>query len=159
MLEALLFLIHHLPWHRQLPQFRQIEDPISAMMKVVSGLLLRVLSMAADLNLFKEEIGWKGEVGGERKATEGHGHLGHSNVPATPPSPLPQPTTGHRNSGSCSRQARPSGRLAWVGIKVRWLQGWLHGQQQVAKMPQQEYGQRVAGMLQEYQGWVKMPQE
>ena len=28
------------------------------------GLLLRVLSAAADLNLFKEEISWKGEAGG-----------------------------------------------------------------------------------------------
>ena len=34
------------------------------MAEVVSGLLLRVPSMAADLNLFKEEIGWKGEAGG-----------------------------------------------------------------------------------------------
>ena len=34
------------------------------MAEAVSRLTLRVLSMAADLNLFKEEIGWKREVGG-----------------------------------------------------------------------------------------------
>ena len=39
--------------------------------------------------------------------------------------------------------------------KVRWL----HGQLRVAKIPQQEYGQGAAGMLQEYLGWVKRPQE
>ena len=42
-----------------------------------------------------------------------------------------------------------------MGDKVRWPHGQPHGQQQVAKMPQQEYGQGVAGTPQEYQGWVK----
>ena len=45
-----------------------------------------------------------------------------------------------------------------MGDKVRRPQGWLHGQQQEAKMPQQEYGQRAAGMPQEHQGFVKRPQ-
>ena len=35
----------------------------------------------------------------------------------------------------------------------------LHGQPRVAKMPQQEQGQGVAGTPQEYLGWVKRPQE
>ena len=33
--------------------------------------------------------------------------------------------------------------------------GRLHGQPRAAKMPQQGYGQGVAGMLQERLGWVK----
>ena len=32
-------------------------------------------------------------------------------------------------------------------------------QQRVAKKPQQEYGQGVAGMPQEHPGWAKRPQE
>ena len=36
---------------------------------------------------------------------------------------------------------------------------WLHRQLRVAKKLQQEYGQGVAGMLQEYLGWVKRPKE
>ena len=35
------------------------------MAEVVSRLPLRIPNMAADLNLLKEEIGWKGEVGGK----------------------------------------------------------------------------------------------
>ena len=35
------------------------------MTEVVSRLLLRVLSMVVDINLFKEEIIWKGEAGGK----------------------------------------------------------------------------------------------
>ena len=98
--EALLFLNHHLPWHWYLPQLGQPEDPISTMAEAVSGLPLRVPSTVVDLNLFKEEISWKGEVGGKGKATEGHGHLGHGNAPTTPPSPLPHPTMGHHNLGA-----------------------------------------------------------
>ena len=101
----------------------------------------------------------EGGSGGGHKATEGHSHLGFSDVPATPPSPLPQPNMGHYNSNACGWQAQPSGRLARIGDEVRRPQGWLHRQQKVAKMPQQEYGQGVAGTLQEHQGWVKRPQE
>ena len=36
--------------------------------------------------------------------------------------------------------------------------GRLYRQPRVAKKPQREQGQGVAGMLQEYQGWVKRPQ-
>ena len=36
--------------------------------------------------------------------------------------------------------------------------GRLHGQPRVAKKPQWEQGQGVAGMPQECQGWVKRPQ-
>ena len=64
-LETLLFLDCHLPQHRYLPQLGQPEDPISTIAEAVSGLPLGVLSMAVDLNLFKEEIAWKGEVGGK----------------------------------------------------------------------------------------------
>ena len=46
-----------------------------------------------------------------------------------------------------------------MGFKVRQPQGWPHGQQRAAKKLQQEYGQGVAGMQQEYQGWVKRLQE
>ena len=59
---------------------------------------------------------------GKHKAIEGHGYPGHSNVPATPPSPLPQPTMGCHNLGACGGQARPSRRLARMGDKVRQLQ-------------------------------------
>ena len=41
-----------------------------------------------------------------------------------------------------------------MGNKV----GLLHGQPRVAKMPQQEQGQKVAGMPQECLGLVKRPQ-
>ena len=44
---------------------------------------------------------------------------------------------------------------AWMGDEVRRL----HRQLRVAKKPPQEYEQGVAGMLQEYQGWVKRLQE
>ena len=46
-----------------------------------------------------------------------------------------------------------------MGDKVRWLQGWLHGQLRVAKKLQQEYRQGAAGMPQECPGWVKRLQE
>ena len=36
---------------------------------------------------------------------------------------------------------------------------WLHRQLRVAKKLQQEYGQGVAGMLQEHQGCAMRPQE
>ena len=120
---------------------------------------LRVPSMVADLNLFKEEISWKGEVGGNIRPLKAMVIWVMVMRPATPPSPLPQPTMGHHNSGTCGGQARPSGQLARMGDKVRQPQGWLHGQLRVAKKPQQEYGQGAAGMLQECQGWVKRPQE
>ena len=61
---------------------------------------------------------------------------------------------GHHNLGACGGQAQPSGRFARKGNKVRQL----HGQPRVAKMPQQEQGQGVAGTLQERQGWAKRPQ-
>ena len=91
---------------------------------------------------------------GEGKATESLGHLGCGDAPATPPSPLPHPTTGHNNSGACSGQAQPSRRFARMGNEVRQP----HRQQQVAKILQQEYGQGAAGTPQEHQGWVKRPQ-
>ena len=47
-----------------------------------------------------------------------------------------------------------SERFAQMGDEV----GWLHGQPRAAKMPQQGYGQGVAGMPQECHGWVKRPQ-
>ena len=74
-------------------------------------------------DLFEEEICWKGEAWGECKATEGHGPLGCSDAPTTPPSPLPQPTPGCHSLGTCGRQAWPSRRLAQMGDKVRQLQG------------------------------------
>ena len=46
-----------------------------------------------------------------------------------------------------------------MGNEVRWPQGWPHGQLRVAKKPQQEYGQGVAGMPQECPGWAKRLQE
>ena len=36
--------------------------------------------------------------------------------------------------------------------------GWLHGQPRAAQLPQQGYGQGVAGMPQERHGWLKRPQ-
>ena len=63
----LLFFIHHLLWHRQLPQLGQMEDPISALAEVVLRLLLGIPSAAEDLNLLEKEISWKGEVGGSIK--------------------------------------------------------------------------------------------
>ena len=84
------------------------------------------------------------------KATKGHGHLGHSNAPATLPALLPHPTMGRHDLGACGGQAQPSGRFARMGNKV----GQLHGQLRAAKTPQQELGQGAAGMLQEHQGWV-----
>ena len=121
--------------------------------------MLGLPSMAADFDLLKEEILWKGEVGGERKATKGHGPLGHNNAPTTPPLPLPQATPGRHNSGPCSGQAQPGRWLAWTGNKVRWLQGQPHGQLRVARKPQQEFGQGVAGMPQECPGRARRLQE
>ena len=48
-----------------MPQLRQLEDPISIFAEVVSRLSLSVLSMAADVNLFKEDIDWKDVVWGD----------------------------------------------------------------------------------------------
>ena len=84
----------------------------------------------------------EGGSGGVGKATKGHGHPGCGNAPATLPTPLPHPTTGCHNSGSCSGQPQPNGRLARMSDEV----GWLHRQPRVAKMPQQGYGQGAAGM-------------
>ena len=78
------------------------------------------------ISLKKRSVG-RGKRGGEHKATEGHGPPGNADAPATLPSLLPQPTSGHHSLGSCSRQVWPSGQLAWKGNEVRWLQGWLHG--------------------------------
>ena len=83
------------------------------------------------ISLKKRSVG-RGKQG-ERKATEGLSNLVHSNVAATPPSPLPQPTMGHHNLGACGGQAWPSGQLAWTGDKLRRLQGQLHGQLRAAK--------------------------
>ena len=107
--------------------------------------------MVADFNLFNKEPGWKGEARGEGKATEGHGPLSHNHATASLPSPIPQPTMGHHDSGTCGGQAQPSRWLAWMGNEVRQL----HGQQQVAKTPQQEYGQGAAGTLQEHLRWAR----
>ena len=76
-------------------------------------------------------------------------------MPATPPSPLPQPTLGHHNLGTCSGQARPSGQLAQMGDKVRQPQGWLHRQLRVARKPQQEFGQGVAGCCRNIQDGLR----
>ena len=96
----------------------------------------------------------EGGSGGVGKATKGHGHPGHGDVPATPPTPLPYPTMGCHDLGTCGGQAQPSKRFAWTGDEV----GRLHGQPRAAKIPQQGYGQGVAGTPQECQGWVKRPQ-
>ena len=85
--------------------------------------------------------------------------MGRGDAPATLTSPLPQPTTGHHNLGTCSGPAQPSGRLAQIGDKEKWLQGQPHGQLRAAKKPQQEYGKGAAGMLQQHIGWVKRLQE
>ena len=78
----------------------------------------------------------EGGSGGVGKATKGHGHPGHSNAPATPPAPLPHPTTGCHDSGTCGGQAQPSERFAQMGNEV----GRLHGQPRAAKMLQQGVG-------------------
>ena len=96
----------------------------------------------------------EGGSGGVGKATKGHGHPGHGNVPATPPAPLPHPTMGRHNLGSCSRQAPPSEKFARTDDEV----GQLHGQPRAAKKPQQGYGKGAAGTPQECHGWVKRPQ-
>ena len=80
-------------------------------------------------------------------------------MPAIPPSPLPQPTLGCHDSGACGRQARSSRGLAQMGDKVKWLQGWPHGQRRAANKLQQKYGQGAAGMMQECPGWDKRLQE
>ena len=101
----------------------------------------------------------EGGIGGECKATGGHGPLGHDNATATPPSLLPQPNLGHHDSGTWGGQARLSGWLAQTGDEVKRLQGQPHEQLRAAKEPQWEYGQGVAGTPQEHQGWVKRLQE
>ena len=93
----------------------------------------------------------EGGSGGVGKATKGHGHPGHSDAPATPPTPLLHPTTGRHDSGASGRQAQPSRRFARTDDEV----GRLHGQPRAAKKPQWEQGQGGAGMLQECLGWVK----
>ena len=106
--------------------------------------------MVADLNLFKEEIGWKGEVGGKVRPLKAMVIRVAAMRPPPRPAPLPHPTTGHHNLGTCGGQAQLSRRLAWMGDEV----GQLHRQpRRAAKMPQQEQGQGAAGMpLQE--SWV-----
>ena len=56
---------------------------------------------------------------GAGKASEGHGFLGHSDAPATPPSLLPQPTLGHYGSGTYSGYAQLSRLLAWMVNEAR----------------------------------------
>ena len=62
--EALFSFVHHPLWHWQLLQLGQLEDPISALAEVFLRFTLGVLSTGVDLNLFEEEISWKGESGG-----------------------------------------------------------------------------------------------
>ena len=125
------------------------------MVEAVSGRPLGVPSMAADLNLFKEEIGWKGEMGGKVRLLKGTVIWVVVMCPPPPPAPLHHPTMGCHNLGACSGQAQPSGRLAQMGDEVRRL----HRQLRLAKTLQPEQGQGVAGMPQECLGWVKRPQE
>ena len=96
----------------------------------------------------------EGGSGGVGKATKGHGHPGRGDAPATPPAPLPHPTTGRHDSGACGGQAPPSEKFARTDDE----EGRLHGQPRAAKKPQQEYGQGAAGTPQERHGWVKRPQ-
>ena len=46
-------------------QLRQLKDPISTIVEVVSRLLLSIPSAAVDVNLLEEEIGWKGLTWGD----------------------------------------------------------------------------------------------
>ena len=108
---------------------------------------------------FKRRDRLEGRSRGEHKATESHGPPGHGDPPTTLPSPLPQPTLGHHHSGAYGGQVRPSGQLAWIGNKVRQLQGWPHGQQRAARKLQQEYRQGAARMPQEHPGLAMRPQE
>ena len=61
--EALFFFVHWPLRHQKLLQLGQPEDPISTSAEAVSRFLLGVPSTLADLDLFDEEISWKGEVG------------------------------------------------------------------------------------------------
>ena len=42
-----------------------------------------------------------------------------------------------------------------MGNKVRWLQGWLHGQLRGAKKLQQEYGQGWLGCCRNIKGGLR----
>ena len=97
--EALLFLTHHTLWLWQLPQFGQVEDPISTFVELVSRLLLSNLSIA-DVNLLEEEIGWERLVGGGiRPAKAMVLRVAAVCLPPCPQLP-PQPTTCHYSSGT-----------------------------------------------------------
>ena len=93
------------------------------MAKVVSKFSLSVPSIVADLNLFEEEIGWKGEKGGNVrpvKATVLWAVVMH--LPPRLRHSL-QPTLGCYCSGACSGQVQLSRLLTWMGNEVRWPQG------------------------------------
>ena len=48
-----------------MPQLGQLENPISTFVEVVLRHSLCIPSTVANVNLFKEEIGWKGVVWGD----------------------------------------------------------------------------------------------
>ena len=98
------------------------------------------LSIVLNVNLFEEEIGWKGVVGGGIRPVKSI-LLGVAVVlPANPPSLTPQPTQGCHGLGIFNYlPAWPPSKAgglahhipkgmphARVGnVKVRWPQGWL----------------------------------
>ena len=94
----------------------------------------------------------EGGSGGECRASEGHGPLGCGDVPATPPSLIPQPTLGYHGSGACDRQVQPSRQLAQMGDEVRQLQGQPHRQPRAPRKLLQEFGQGAARTPQEHPG-------
>ena len=76
--------------------------------KQFSGLPLRVPSTAADINLFKEEISWKGEVGEKVRPLKALVIQVTAMRPSSLPSPLPHPTTGCTTDLGACRVGRHS---------------------------------------------------
>ena len=63
--EGLLLLLQHPLWHQHLLQRGHLQDPVTALPKAVTGLVLSVLSLVSDVDLFQEEATEEGEVLGE----------------------------------------------------------------------------------------------
>ena len=60
--KVLLLLLQYPPRHWQQLQRRHLQDPVTALPKAVTGLLLGVLSPVLDINLFYEEVIGEGEA-------------------------------------------------------------------------------------------------
>ena len=87
--EVLLLLLQHPLWHWQQPQRRHLQDPVTALPKVVTGLPAWHPKPGTGCQPLPGRGDWGGGSAGEGKATAGLSCWGLGGEPTTPPSPPP----------------------------------------------------------------------